>query len=104
MFDRDIAFDMSKGGYKGFMGSASFKDKVYFLMTTGDKSGVIQSFWAKYKEGLSRGLSQGRALEEAGLAADRVQNTASIDTLSSLQTGGSWWKIATMFQSQPNKY
>jgi len=103
-FERDIKAALASDQYREFTGKANIRDAAFWLMTQGDKFGVIQGWWAKYKEGLRNGLSQVDAMEEANLLTDRTQNTSSIDTLSALQRGGSFWKLLTMFQNQPNKY
>ena len=103
--ERDIAAAKRMNIYrKAFSGQGSVKDWTYALMETGDKFGVIPGWWAKYKAALKQGLSDVDAMREAGMTVDRTQNTAAIDTLSSLQSGGSFWKAMTMFQNQPNKY
>ena len=102
--ERDIAAAKNLDGYKKFTGGANLRDALYFPMTIGDKFGVMQGWWAEYKTGIKAGLSEADAMNKAGLATDRMQNTSSLDTLSSLQSGGTFWKLLTMFQSQPNKY
>ena len=103
--ERDIAAAKSMNLYRrAFSGQGSVKDWTYALMESGDKAGVVPGWWAKYKAGLKEGLSDVDAMREAGMAVDRTQNTSAIDTLSTLQSGGSFWKAMTMFQNQPNKY
>ncbi|MFA5378216.1 MAG: hypothetical protein WC455_20855, partial [Dehalococcoidia bacterium] len=103
-FERDIQFAKSQNKLSRVSGLDSIKDSSFALMQMGDQFAVLQGWWAKYREGLKKGLTQETAILEANETTDRTQNTASIDTLSSLQRGGSWWKLLTMFQNQPNKY
>ncbi|OGN90386.1 MAG: hypothetical protein A2158_05695 [Chloroflexi bacterium RBG_13_46_14] len=103
-FERDMKVALNSDSYKNFLNSDSITKKAYFLMTIGDKFGVLQGWWAKYQEGIKSGLGKEQAIAEANDATDRTQNTSSIDTLSSWQRGGTFWKLLTMFQSQPNKY
>jgi len=104
-FERDIAAARNMNLYRrAFSGQGSIKDWSYSLMEVGDKFGVIPGWWAKYKAGLKQGLFEVDAMREAGMAVDRTQNTSAIDSLSTLQSGGSFWKALTMFQNQPNKY
>jgi hypothetical protein len=103
-FERDMAAAKSQDIYQRITGKANFRDALFFLMNAGDKFAVVQGWWAKYQAGLKVGLSQTDAMLEANMATDRTQNTSAIETLSSLQRGGSGWKLVTMFQNQPNKY
>jgi hypothetical protein len=115
-FERDMKVAMSGDAYKSFMGKQNVTNAFYFLMSLGDKFAVLQGWWAKYqaeykaldKAGQLAILGEKGAREasilEANNATDRTQNTSSIDTLSSWQRGGTFWKLLTMFQSQPNKY
>ncbi len=115
-FERDMKVAMSGDAYKSFLGKQNFTNVLYFLMSTGDKFAVLQGWWAKYRAEYNRLMAEGRdayvgekgvqqeAIEEANNATDRTQNTSSIDTLSAWQRGGTFWKLLTMFQSQPNKY
>ncbi len=102
--ERDIAMANRQDILTKLSGQTHIKDQSYFLMTIGDKFGVLQGWWATYKTALRKGLTKFEAMEEANMLTDRTQNSVSIDTLSSLQRGNSWWKLATMFQNQPNKY
>jgi hypothetical protein len=103
-FERDMAAAKSQDIYQRITGKANFRDALFFLMNAGDKFAVVQGWWAKYQAGLKSGLSQTDAMLEANQATDRTQNTSAIETLSSLQRGGTFWKLLTMFQNQPNKY
>lgn len=104
-FERDIKAAKHQNVIKyALTGKGPFVDYVYALIEMGDKLAVLPGFWAKYQAGLKAGLSEKDALREAGLASDRTQNTGAIDTLSTWQGGNSWFRAATMFQNQPNKY
>ena len=84
--------------------------RVFFTpMMLGDKFGTIQAYWAKYQEVLAKegGLNvpgaRDKAMTEAGRMSDRIQNTAAVHTLTSLQNAGSIGKAITAYQSQPSK-
>ncbi len=103
--ERDIALNKNLNAVQQFTHSGNVRDWAFYLMNQGDRFGVIAGYWAKYKAELKvNGGDTAKALVEAGLAADRAQNTSQIYTLSSWQTQSSWMKVLTMFQSQPNKY
>jgi hypothetical protein len=77
---------------------------MLLLIQYGDKMGTVPGMWAKYQAGLKEGLSDEEAILEAEKLVNRTQNTSALFTLSPLQRGGSWARLLTMFQDQPNKY
>jgi len=103
-FERDIRFAMKKSWSKQLSSTGNISDWLMALIRTGDKFAVIQGSWAKYKSALKNGKSTIEAIQEAEQATRRTQPTSDLETLSSLQRGGSWMKLFTMFQNQPNKY
>jgi hypothetical protein len=70
----------------------------------GDIAGTVPGMWAKYQAGLKAGLSDEEAILEAEKLVNKTQNTTALFTQSPLQKGGSWARLFTMFQDQPNKY
>jgi len=69
----------------------------------GDAFAVTQGMWAAYKSALKT-MPQAEAIAFAEDLTNRTQPSFGIDTLSALQNGGSFFKLMTMFQNQPNKY
>ncbi len=103
-FERDVRDAMNQNLHKRITGQKNVLDNTFALMNVGDKVAVIQGWWAKYKSELKAGKNPQRAMMEADMSTNRTQNTSSIETLSSIQRGGSWQKLFTMFQNQQNKY
>ena len=103
-FERDIRAAMEKHGKKAISGQGKITDWFLLQIRLGDTFAVTQGMWAKYKAGLKQGLSQEEAIASAEDTTGRTQPSFGIDTLSALQNGGSFLKILTMFQNQPNKY
>jgi len=103
-FERDIRAAMEKHGKKVISGRGKFTDWFLLQIRAGDTFAVTQGMWAKYKAGLKQGLTQEEAIASAEDATGRTQPSFGIDTLSAIQNGGSWLKLMTMFQNQPNKY
>ena len=103
-FERDIRAAVQKHGTKRISGRGNFTDWFLLQIRLGDTFAVTQGMWAKYKAGLKEGLSQEAAIAAAEDTTGRTQPSFGIDTLSAIQNGGSWLKLMTMFQNQPNKY
>ena len=102
--ERDIRVAERKNTFANWTGRSNFAKKLFLLIETGDKVGVFPGWWAKYKSALKHGLTEQQAMIEADIASNRTQNTSDVETLSAWQNGGSFWKLMTMFQNQPNKY
>ena len=103
-FERDIRAAMEKHGKQAISGKGKFTDWFLLQIRAGDTFAVTQGMWAKYKAGLKQGLSQSEAIATAEDTTSRTQPSFGIDTLSAIQNAGSWLKLMTMFQNQPNKY
>ena len=103
-FERDIRAALAKHGRNRMSGRGSFTDWFLLQIRVADTFAVTQGMWAKYQSGLKVGLSQQEAIAEAEDLTNRTQPSFGIDTLSALQNSGSWFKLMTMFQNQPNKY
>ncbi len=103
-FTRDIRAARAKHGINRISGRGSFTDWFLLQIRMGDTMAVTQGMWAKYQVGLKAGLSQADAITAAEDTTNRTQPSFGIDTLSALQNGGSFLKLMTMFQNQPNKY
>lgn len=103
-FERDIRFAMKKGYSKRLAGKGNVRDWFMSLIRAGDKFATMQGGWAKYQSALNEGKSQVEAIAAAEQSTKRTQPSFSLESLSPLQRGGSWMKLFTMFQNQPNKY
>jgi len=103
-FERDIRAAMQKHGTKQISGRGKITDWFLLQIRLGDTFAITQGMWAKYKAGLKQGLTQEEAIAAAEDTTGRTQPSFGIDTLSAIQNGGSWRKLMTMFQNQPNKY
>ena len=103
-FERDIKFAMQKSVSKTITKTGSFSDWFMLLIKSGDKFAVSQGSWAKYRSELNKGSSTDAAIRAAEATTKRTQPTFDLETMSSLQRGGSFMKLLTMFQNQPNKY
>ena len=101
-FERDIRAATAKHGVNKISGRGGFVDWFLLQIRLADTFAVTQGMWAKYKVGLKGGLSQAEAIAAAEDTTNRTQPSFGIDTLSSIQNGGSWFKLMTMFQNQPN--
>ena len=73
--------------------------------------GTTPGMWAKYKSALKEKNPDGtqrftdeEAIIEAEKAVNLTQNTSAIHTMSAIQRGNSAWRLATMFQDNPNKF
>jgi len=77
-FERDIRAAVAKHGNNKLSGKTGFLD--WFLL----QIRMMDTF--------------------AEDTTNRTQPSFGIDTLSAIQNGGSWLKLMTMFQNQPNKY
>jgi hypothetical protein len=103
-FERDIKFAMGRTTAKQITSTGNVTDWFMTLIRMGDKFAVTQGMWAKYRAELKAGKTQAEAMALAEQATKRTQPTSEIETLSAWQRGGSFMKLLTMFQNQPNKY
>ncbi len=79
-------------------------DFFLYLIRLADMAGTVPGQWAKYKSSLKRGMSDENAILSSEQSVNRTQNTSYLETMSAVQTEGSWAKLLTMFQDQTNKY
>jgi len=104
---------MEKHGKRALSGRGKFTDWFLLQIRAGDTFAVSQGMWAKMTAELkSMGVTKdtatpeqlSKAIEAAEDTTGRTQPSFGIDTLSAIQNGGSFMKLMTMFQNQPNKY
>lgn len=111
-YERDIKFAIQKGYDKKLAGANNLSEMLFVLIRNADKFTVYQGSWAVYKSEYTRAKKAGKSdaeAEKAGIRAaenitNRVQESSRLDTLSSIQRGGSLAKLFTMLAGQPNKY
>jgi len=105
--ERDVFLSMqNKNLTKQMLDSTNFATKLLILIRLGDRFATVQGTWAGYKSVKKENpkLSDEEAFERAAESTERTQPSRTIESLSPFQTAGSWQKLATMFQNQPNKY
>ena len=111
--ERDIRATLEKHGKAQLSGKRSIRQWLFLNIRIPDSVAVSQGMWAKTRAelkamGVTRDTATPAQLTKAINAAEdltgRTQPSFGIDTLSSLQSGGSFMKLLTMFQNQPNKY
>ena len=103
-YERDLKVGVEGGAPKNISGKANWKENVLTLIQLGDKLGTVPGMWSKYQSALKEGKSDADAILEAEKLTNRTQNTSQLFSLSTIQHGGSWARLFTMFQDQPNKY
>lgn len=111
-FERDIKYAISKGYDKTLAKTKNFSEMMFILIRNSDKFTVYQGSWSAYRSKYMEMKRLGKSDKEAKVAGikyaeditNRVQESSRMDTLSSIQRGGSWAKLLTMFQSQPSKF
>lgn len=101
--DRDIKFLMSQKK-NNITDKQKYVNALMYLTKIGDRAPIIIGGWAVYKTALKNGMSQSEALDEFARVTKRGQQDAEVESLSTLQRGGSWAKLFTMFQTAPNQY
>ena len=109
-FERDI-YAAKQGNYiKTLTGSHNIKDLLMAHIQAGDKFAVVQGMWAKfYSETKGKCMEASKeeiekAMVQATLATERTQPTFTVESLPEGLRGGSFMRLITMFQNQPNKY
>lgn len=115
-YERDVKFYMQKNANKTLSGKGNWRDVFVAHIRFGDKLAIGQGMWAKYQQGLklreadvkagrmTQEEADAQAIFDAETLARNTQPTSDIETMTALQNGGSWFKLMTMFQNQPNKY
>jgi len=102
--ERDIRFAMKKGYAKQLSNKNNWQDYPMILIRLGDKLAVTQGSWAAYLSAIKAGKSENQAILFAEMATKRTQPSFGLEDMAGLRREGSWVRLLTMFQSQPNKY
>jgi len=109
-FERDIHGALQSNYSKVLAHSHKFSDIFMGMVRAGDKFAVMQGMWAKfYSETNGQTFNSGKekayqAMREAEITTQRTQPSFTVESLATGQRGGSFLKLFTMFQNQPNKY
>lgn len=111
-YERDIKFAIQKGYDKKLAKANNISEIMFILIRNADKFTVYQGSWAVYRSEFYRAKKAGKSDAEAerlGIRAaenitNRIQESSRLDTLSTIQRGGSLAKLFTMLAGQPNKY
>jgi len=90
----------------------TLREAMFVFIRQADKMTTYQGAWAAYryaymdakKSGKTEAEARDIGIRNAENVTNRVQESSQLDTLSSIQRGGSLYKALTMFQSQPSKY
>lgn len=112
-FERDIKFAIQRNIGRQIANTRNASELMFIFIRNADKLTVYHGAWAAYRSKFNELRREGtytkeeirrEAIRYAENITNRIQETSQIDTLSEIQRGGSWAKLWTMFQSQPNKY
>ena len=112
-YERDIKRALQTNEVKTLSSTKnSIREKMFVFLRQADKLTVYQGGWAAYKykyaelikEGKTKAEAEAGAIKYAEDVTNRVQESSQLDTLSSIQRGGSLNKALTMFGGQPSKY
>lgn len=90
----------------------TLREAMFVFIRQSDKLTTYQGAWAAYRyaymdakrSGKTEAEARDLGIRNAENVTNRVQESSQLDTLSSIQRGGSLYKALTMFQSQPSKY
>lgn len=112
-YERDIKRALQTNEVKTLASTKnSIREKMFVFLRQADKLTVYQGGWAAYrykymelkKAGKTNAEAEAGAIKYAEDVTNRVQESSQLDTLSSIQRGGSLYKALTMFGGQPSKY
>ena len=107
-FERDIHGAMQSDYVHLLSHTHKFSDIFMGMVRAGDKFAVMQGMWAKFysetKGQTIKAKNAEEAMRRAEITTQRTQPSFTIESLATGQRGGSFLKLFTMFQNQPNKY
>ena len=102
--ERDIRLVKAKGWQQRLSNKKNWRDYFMVGIQFFDTLATAQGSYAVYKSMIKQKLGEQRAVLEAELATKRTQPSFGLEDMAALRKGGSFWALATMFMSQPNKY
>ena len=107
-FERDIHGAMQSDYVHLLSHTHKISDMSMGMVRAGDKFAVMQGMWAKFysetKGQTTKAKNAEEAIRRAEISTQRTQPSFTIESLATGQRGGSFLKLFTMFQNQPNKY
>jgi hypothetical protein len=103
-FERDIKDAMKTNWAKNITRGGQWSDHFFDLIRAGDKFATMQGTWAAYQAGIKAGLSETEAMRKAERITNETQPSGDINTIAFGMSEGSFYKLFTMFMTQPNKY
>lgn len=112
-YERDIKRALQTNEVKTLASQKNnIREKMFVFLRQADKLTVYQGGWAAYrykyielkKAGKTNAEAEAGAIKYAEDVTNRIQESSQLDTLSSIQRGGSLYKALTMFGGQPSKY
>jgi len=102
--ERDVRLVKAKDTAGRLSQYRNWRDLFMLGITKVDMATTSAGAWAVYKSMLKQGMSKADAITHAEIATDRTQPSFGLEDMAALRKQGSWGKLFTMFQSQPNKY
>ena len=111
-WERDVIQALKRSVSKQMANTKNFTDNLMIFIELGDKAashvggyGVYRYYKDKYlREGKSPEEAKRQALLQFELSVGRTQQKGDTEDLSAIQRLGSFGKLFTMFQTQPNAY
>lgn len=111
-YERDVRYAMQQGYGEKLLKAKNIQEYLFTAIRFADELTVLPGAFASYEsklkelraEGITGKQAEDQAMEYAERIVNRVQESSQLDTLSHIQRGGSFFKIFTMFQSQPSKF
>lgn len=102
--DRDIKDAVNSDAYKAYRKSQSLLNSLMLNIQLGDKGAILQGGWTVYRYHRNQGMTHDFAIREFERVANRTQQSGDVSEQSIFQSGGSFAKLLSMFQSNPNQY
>ena len=102
--ERDIRLVKEKGIAGKLSNTKNWRDLLMLGIHKVDTITTQAGSWAVYRSMKKQGLSDQEATTHAEIATKRSQPSFGVEDMAALRKGGSFLQLATMFQSQPNKY
>jgi len=102
--ERDVRLVKEKDVAGRLSNAKNWRDLLMLGIHKVDTAVTQPGAWSVYKSMLRQGMSKQEAITHAEVATKRSQPSFGLEDMAALRKHGSWGKLFTMFQSQPNKY
>lgn len=102
--ERDIRHAVEKGLTARLSNPKNWRDLLMLGIRGVDTLTTSAGSWAVYRSMQKQKLSKEQAILHAEIATKRSQPSFGLEDMAALRKHGSFAALATMFQSQPNKY